>query len=198
VAARGITYLPGLAGERALLARLHAGDEAAYRACYEQHAPALLRVLVRVLKNRAQAEEVLQETFVAAFRNIGDFRGDTRLFTWIASIGVRRALNEIRGEARRRKNQPPPPEEGHSPEPWLLGRDETRKVLALLESMEPAKRLALLLQAQGHSAAEIAEMTGEPRGTILSRLARARAELATRAAAAGITSASWLEEEEGR
>ena len=183
---RGITFLPGAAGERALIARLHAGEESAYRECYERHAPALLRVLVRVLANRALAEEVLQDTFVAAFRNVGDFRGETKLFTWLAGIGVRRALNQLRGDARRAKNLPLPPEEASSPEPWLADRDETRKVLALLDEMEPAKRIALLLQAQGHSAAEIAAMTDEPRGTILSRLARARAELAERAHAAGL------------
>lgn len=197
VSRRGITFLPGVAGERALVARLHAGEDAAYRECYQQHAPALLRVLERVLKNRARAEEVLQETFVAAFRAIGEFRGETKLFTWLAGIGVRRALNEIRSDARRTKNQPPPPDEGHSPEPWLADRDETRKVLALLDAMEPAKRAALLLQAQGHTAAEIAEITGEPRGTILSRIARARAELAERASSAGLGGATGLLEREG-
>jgi RNA polymerase sigma-70 factor (ECF subfamily) len=185
----GVSFLPGAAGERALVARLAAGENAAYRECYDLHAPGLMRVLVRVLRNQALAEEILQETFVAAFRSIGTFRGETRLATWLAGIGVRRALNELRGQSRRTKHLPPAPEgeePGSSPEPWLVDRDETRQVLAILDGMAPAKRLALLLQAEGHTAAEIAAITGEPRGTILSRLARSRAELAERAAAAGL------------
>jgi RNA polymerase sigma-70 factor (ECF subfamily) len=184
---RAVSFLPGPAGERALVAKLVAGEDSAYRECYQLLAPGVMTLLVRVLKNHALAEEVLQDTFIAAFRGIGSFRGETRLFTWVAGIGVRRALNALRDEARRTRNAPPPVEGGHSPEPWLSDRDDVRKVLSLLETMEPPKRLALLLQAEGHTAAEIAAMTGEPRGTILSRLSRGRVELAALAAEAGMT-----------
>src|SRR5437763_5986250 len=81
-----IAFLPGAAGERALIARLVAGDELAYRECYEMHAPRTLRVLLRMLGDRAKAEDVLQETFVAAFKKIGQFRGDAQLGTWITGI----------------------------------------------------------------------------------------------------------------
>jgi RNA polymerase sigma-70 factor (ECF subfamily) len=175
-----------------------AGEDAAYRECYELHAPALMRVLVRVLRNRALAEEILQESFVAAFRKIGQFRGETKLSSWLTGIALRRGLNALRGESRRLKHLPPPPEPETSFEPFLADRDMTRKVLALLDEMEPEKRMALLLQAEGHTAAEIAEMMGEPRGTVLSRLARSRAELVERAAAAGLVEAGeWLKKEGG-
>jgi DNA-directed RNA polymerase specialized sigma24 family protein len=69
--------------------------------------------------------------------------------------------------------------------------------MALLDEMEPPKKLALLLQAEGYSVAEIAEIAGEPRGTILARLSRSRAELSLRMAAAGLvhdeTSAGMLD-----
>jgi RNA polymerase sigma-70 factor (ECF subfamily) len=190
-----VSYLPGPAGERALVARLAAGEETAYRETYELLAPGVMTLLVRVLKNRALAEEVLQDTFIAAFRGIGSFRGETRLFTWVAGIGVRRALNALRDEARRSRGAPPPLEISHTPEPWLGHRDDVRKVLELLETMEPPKRLALLLQAEGHTAAEIAGMTGEPRGTILSRLSRGKAELAALAAEAGLSPLPELDHE---
>lgn len=184
-----IAFLPGPAGDRALVARLEAGEDEAFRECYEAHAPPLLRLLVRVLRNRALAEEVLQETFISAFRGISQFRGETRLATWLTGIALRRGLNALRGESRRERSVPPA-ESSHCPESRLAERDVTRRVLALLDEMDPHKRAVLLLQAEGHTAAEIAAMMHEPRGTILSRLARGRAELAERAAAAGLSSSA--------
>jgi RNA polymerase sigma-70 factor (ECF subfamily) len=189
-----VSFLPGPAGDRALVSRLVAGEDAAFRECYELLAPGVMTLVVRVLKNQALAEEVLQDTFVAAFRGIGTFRGETRLFTWVAGIGVRRALNALRDEGRRTRGTPQVTDIGPSPEPWLADRHDARKVLAILDEMEPPKRLALLLQAEGYTAAEIAAMTGEPRGTVLSRLSRGRAELAERAAQAGMGQIAAVEE----
>ncbi len=193
-----IAYLPGEPGDRALASRLAAGEDDAYRECYQLHAPALMRLLVRVVRNQALAEEILQESFIAAFRNVSQFRGETRLSTWLTGIALRRGLNAIRDEARRGRVAPLQSEAGPSPEPWLADRDATRRILALLDEMDPPKRLALLLQAEGYTAAEIAELTHEPRGTILSRLARARAELAERAAAAGYADLAGLLRREGQ
>jgi len=191
-----VAFLPGVAGDRALVSRLVAGEEDAFRECYQMHAPALMRILIRVVRNQAVAEEIVQETFVAAFRTIGQFRGETRFSTWLAGIALRRGLNSLRGDSRREKHLPPLPEASPSAEPWLVERDTTRRVLALLDEMEPEKKMALLLQAEGYTAAEIAEMSQEPRGTILSRLARGRAELAQKAAAAGLV-VDW-QKKEGR
>ena len=71
-------------------------------------------------------------------------------------------------------------------EPQVEGRDLARKVMVILDRMDPAKKLALLLQAQGYTVAEIAEISAEPRGTILARLSRSRAELSLRMAEAGL------------
>ncbi len=195
-----LSFLRGPAGERALLARLAAGDELAYRELYEQYAPGLMRLLMGVVKNRSLAEEILQETFVAAFKHVASFRGEARLATWLAGIALRRAFNSVRDDGRRLRALPAPDSEcsAPSPEHWLGDRDLTRKILALLEEMEPAKKLALLLQAEGYTAAEIAEVTGEPRGTVLSRLSRGRAELAERVQQAGLAVAGPLFTEEAK
>lgn len=186
-----ILFLPGELGERALRARLIAGEDAAYRECYQQHAPKLMRVLGSILHNKARAEELLQETFVAAFRGIASFRGEVSLGTWLARIATNRAYNAIRDEARVKRTAPPVDEEPVAQmEPRVEGRDLARKVLAILGQMDPAKKLALLLQAEGYTVAEIAEITGEPRGTILARLSRSRAELSLRMAEAGLVTQS--------
>jgi RNA polymerase sigma-70 factor, ECF subfamily len=193
-----VLFLPGALGERALCARLAAGENAAFRECYEQYAPKLMRILVRMLRNHASAEEVLQESFVAAFRNIGQFRGEVGIAAWLTRITVNRAYNAIRDEGRRLKNLPSTPDDtvpGFGSR--VEGRDLARKVIAILNEMDPPKRLALLLSAEGYSVTEIAEISSEPRGTILARLSRGRAELSLRMAAAGLTAkdAPWGMEE---
>ncbi len=182
-----ILFLPGSIGERALRARLVAGEDAAYRECYEQHAAKLLRILVGILRDKARAEELLQETFIAAFRSVARFRGEVGLGTWLARIATNLAYNAIRNEARAKRTAPPMADEPRTcPEPHVEGRDLARKVLAILDQMDAAKRVALLLFAEGYAVAEIAEIAGEPRGTILARLSRSRAELSLRMADAGL------------
>jgi RNA polymerase sigma-70 factor (ECF subfamily) len=184
---KNVLFFPGEIGERALRARLVAGEDAAYRECYQQYASRLMRLLTGILRNKARAEEVLQETFVAAFRSVNGFRGDVSLSTWLARIATNRAYNTIRDDARAKRTAPPPGDEPTSRfEPHVEGRDLARKVLAILDRMDPPKKLALLLQAEGYTVAEIAEVSGEPRGTILARLSRSRAELSLRMIEAGL------------
>jgi RNA polymerase sigma-70 factor, ECF subfamily len=187
---RHILFFPGEIGERAMRARLVAGEDSAYRECYQQYAPKLLRLLIGILRNKARAEEVLQETFIAAFRGITKFRGDVSISTWLARIATNRAYNAIRDESRVKRTAPPPDEEPVC-EPRVEGRDLARKVMAILNQMDPPKKLALLLQAEGYTVAEIAEVSEEPRGTILARLSRSRAELSLRMAQAGLMAESF-------
>ena len=79
----------------------------------------------------------------------------------------------------------------------MEGRDLARKVMGILDQMDPSKKLALLLQAEGSSVAEIAEISEEPRGTILARLSRSRAELSLRMSAAGLVTEQDLATMEG-
>jgi RNA polymerase sigma-70 factor, ECF subfamily len=186
-----ILFLPGKIGERALRARLIAGEDAAYRECYQQYAPKLLRLLTGILRNQARAEKLLQESFVAAFRGIAGFRGEVSLSTWLARSATNRAYNASRDNARAKRTAPPPDGEPVAClQQHVEGRDLARKVLAILDQMEPAKKIALLLQAEGYTVAEIAEISGEPRGTILARLSRSRAELSLRMIEAGLATES--------
>ncbi len=182
-----ILFFPGELGERALRARLVAGEDAAYRDCYQQYAPKLMRLLMGILRDKARAEEVLQEAFISAFQSIARFRGEASISSWLARIATNRAYNAIRDEARKKRTAPPPGEEAVARfEPQVEGRDLGRRVMAILDRMDPSKKLALLLQAEGYTVAEIAEISEEPRGTILARLSRSRAELSLRMAEAGL------------
>ena len=157
---------------------MRAGEEQAYRDCYDLHAPRTLALLIRVLRNQAKAEEILQETFVAVFRKIRQYRGDAPFGAWIRGIAVRRALNALRDDSRRIPSGSDGPEGvGGDVEGDLARRDLARRLLAMLDRLTEDKRLAILLYAEGYTAAEIGEMTGAPRATALARIARGRAEL---------------------
>lgn len=79
-----------------LLARMHAGDKNACAACVEAHAPGLYRLALRIVRDEAAAEDVVQETFLNAFRAIGSFDGRARLNTWLYRIAYNAALGHLR------------------------------------------------------------------------------------------------------
>jgi RNA polymerase sigma-70 factor (ECF subfamily) len=160
---------------------MQAGDEAAFREAYDTLAPSLMRLLERYLGRAALAEEVLQESFVTAFRRIGSFRGEAQLSTWLTTIALRRAQNALRGEARREKSErtldPPSEASGPLPDDSLARSQERARIEGMLASLPEETRLALLLTAEGFTAQEISDMTCAPRGTILSRIFRGRITL---------------------
>jgi RNA polymerase sigma-70 factor (ECF subfamily) len=146
----------------------------------------VLRFLSRFLRDRALAEDALQETFLAAFKNVGSLRRATSLRAWLGSIAVRKALNLHRASKRRSRVEAQASPSGPEPHPDPGVRDLAQRVLSLIQQLNPEKRLALLLVSEGYNSAEIAEITSEQRNTVLSRIFRARLELAKLAVAAGI------------
>ncbi|WP_216836342.1 sigma-70 family RNA polymerase sigma factor [Falsiroseomonas tokyonensis] len=85
------------AGEAALMARVAAGEEAAFRLLAERHAPPLLRFADRMLRNRAEAEEVVQEVLWRLWRQAGRFDAERgRLATWLHAIAWRLCLDRLR------------------------------------------------------------------------------------------------------
>ena len=99
--------MPSLTTERAtlcvmfvddgdLIDRLRTGDDLAFEELVEHHAAPLLAVTRRILHNEEEARDAVQETFVAAFRNIGDFQEESRVSTWLHRIAVNCALMKLR------------------------------------------------------------------------------------------------------
>ena len=82
--------------ERALLARIQAGDKAACAECIEQHSAGVYRLALRLMRNEAEAEDVVQETFISAFKGIDSFQGHSRLATWLYRIAHNVALMRLR------------------------------------------------------------------------------------------------------
>lgn len=183
--------------EAAFVQRLVAGDEAAFHHLYRQHAGDVFRLASRFVHSDAEAEEVVQEVFIAAFRYVDRFRGQSRLKTWLYRITVNRALKRQRWWRRRREVGPerlpqravalPPPDVR------VADRQALDIVASLLEGLESRKRTVLILhELEGLDTQQIAEILGCPRSTVLTRLSRARHEVIRRARKAGVS----LEESE--
>ncbi|HYH82099.1 MAG TPA: sigma-70 family RNA polymerase sigma factor [Longimicrobium sp.] len=82
-----------------LLERLRAGDEAAFEQLVREQTPVLLRVARRLLRSEDEARDAVQDAFIAAFRGLPRFRGESRLGTWIYRIAVNAALARLRARA---------------------------------------------------------------------------------------------------
>jgi RNA polymerase sigma-70 factor (ECF subfamily) len=80
-----------------LLARIRAGDKSACDLCIEKHGPSLYRLALRLLNNEADAEDVVQESFLNAFNAIDSFEGRSDLGTWLYRITYNNVLMRLRG-----------------------------------------------------------------------------------------------------
>lgn len=171
---------------------LHAavnGDPAAFRALIDRHAEGLLRLARTLSRNRADAEDVLQETLLGAYRGMHNFAARSTVKTWLMHILTRQALKAWRRRRRDRANRMV------SDDAALNAIAASAKanggydidVMRILESLPPTHREVLVLkELRGLSLDEIAQMLAVPRGTIDSRLSRARAEMRQR-----ITRRGW-------
>lgn len=176
-----ITHLlNGPGAERQLVEGLLRGEEGCYRQLYEVFAPRLRALLQRIFRDPALVDDAVQATFLAVFQKIEQFGGRSSLFTWMTRIGLNKAGHLARKQARTRRlaeaiesgDVPATPEQQGS------DREHHRQLEALIAALPLEKRSALLLfEVEGFSVQEIADVTGEPRGTVLARLSRTRAEL---------------------
>ena len=160
------------ADEMRLIARLRAGDQQAMSELYDRYGKVVYAVALRVLQDAAAAEDVLQDVFLQLWRNPDAFdasRGS--LAAWLAVIARHRSIDRLR------KRRPEMDIEEcvitSGPDP----RDETERALVVekvrgaLAEMNPDQRSALELAFfQGLTHSEIAEKTGEPLGTIKTRI----------------------------
>src|SRR5262245_2940691 len=88
--------------EAGLVARIARGEQHAFEAMMRHHNTRLFRVARAILKDDAAAEDALQDSYLDAFRRIGEFRGDARLATWLRRIVINRALVRLRRGRRDR------------------------------------------------------------------------------------------------
>jgi RNA polymerase sigma-70 factor (ECF subfamily) len=169
-----------------LLSRAHRGDARAIDELLARHEKQVYRFGLRMCGNEEDARDVLQETLLAAFRGIGEFRGDARLSTWLYQI-ARSFCTKAR---RRGVGEPERHQELEAPEVRSMASDETppdarahaRQIGRILQSAilalpEASREVVVLRDVEGLSAEEAAGIVGVEVGALKSRLHRARLEL---------------------
>jgi RNA polymerase sigma-70 factor (ECF subfamily) len=172
--------------EAALLARLRAGDEDAFREFVDAYRDRIVTVVARVAGAGADAEDLAQDTFIKAFGAIDRFRGNSALFTWLYRIAVNTARDHV--ESRRRRPTVPlhdehghphdPPDRAEAPADTLVRRERAAAVRSALEQLpEPFRTTLILREMEGNSYEQVAEILGISIGTVESRIFRARCKL---------------------
>ncbi len=185
--------VPPPADEAEIIRRCLAGDERAHRELMRRYERPVFSVALRMLRQREDAEDVTQETFVRMFRALARYDPTRPFSSWLFTITSRLCIDLL----RRRKIRPVPlvrqeagsseeetvdvPDTAPGPDVTAQHQEEERNVQDLIDSLPPHYRIVVLLRHQQDLAYEdIAEQLGLPLGTVQARIHRARALLAQR------------------
>jgi RNA polymerase sigma factor (sigma-70 family) len=178
-------------GESQLLERfLHRRDEAAFQAIVERHGPMVLGVCRRVLRDRHDAEDAFQATFLLLARKAGTIRGNGLLGPWLYRVAHRVAVRASLGSARRRGRERPDAEaasEAPAPDGSPADRDLPLAIHEELARLPEKYRVPVTLcYLEGLTHEEAAARLRWPVGTVKGRLSRARNRLRDRLAVRGL------------
>ena len=169
-----------------LLERARDGDLDAFNDLVTLYQDQLFALVVRMVPDRDQASDAVQEAFFSAYRNLTSFRGGS-VKSWLNRICVNAAMDQQRAK-KRRPVQPypelddetwqPPAGAEADPERTALDGERTRVLGRALAEITDDQRAAIVLyDVEGYDYAEIAEMTGVSLGTVKSRIHRGRLAL---------------------
>jgi RNA polymerase sigma-70 factor (ECF subfamily) len=177
--------------EAELVAACLAGDVAAQRVLFRREYPRVNATIYRILGpgGSTVVDDLVQETFIAVFRGLAKFRGESRLSTWIDRIAVRVAFDHVRTRGRipvslaLAGEDLPEFRDASIPDAQAIAREGLRRLYGALAQLTPEARVAFSLYAiDGRSIAEIAKLIGTSVVTAKLRIWRARRELMKRAA----------------
>jgi RNA polymerase sigma-70 factor (ECF subfamily) len=174
--------------DQLLVERVQAGERQAFDLLVAKYQRRLMRLVSRIVHDPAEAEDVVQETFIKAYRAIRHFRGDSAFYTWLYRIGINTAKNFLASQSRRTPTSTENDAEQaesfdsgeqlrdiNTPESVLASQQIARTVNAAMDALPLDLRTAIVLrEIEGMSYEEIADIMACPIGTVRSRIFRAR------------------------
>lgn len=170
--------LPPRPTDADLLARHVAGSAAAFGDLIDRHSDRLWAVALRIVRDRDEAADVVQEATIKAFRAAPGFRGHAEVSTWLHRIVVNTALDSLRRSARD-DVVAAEPEDPPDPRDRMAARDVELDVAAALAALPDDQRAAVVLvDLEGFSVDDAAAILDCPPGTVKSRCFRGRRRLA--------------------
>ncbi|MDB5804716.1 MAG: polymerase sigma factor [Betaproteobacteria bacterium] len=178
--------------DQQLVARAQQGEKQAFELLVAKYQRKLLRLISRLVRDPAEAEDVAQDAFIKAYRALPQFRGDSAFYTWLYRIGVNTAKNYLVSQGRRPPSSTEKDNEEaetfedadalrdiNTPESILLSKEIATTVNAAMAKLPEELRTAISLrEIEGLSYDEISEVMNCPIGTVRSRIFRAREAIA--------------------
>lgn len=178
--------------DQQLVERVQRGDQRAFALLVEKYQRKLGRLLGRMIRDPAEVEDVVQESFIKAYRALPNFRGDSAFYTWLYRIGINTAKNHLVAMGRRPNltsdievEDAENFEDGDelrtvdTPESELMSKEIAKTVKDAMEALpEELKSAITLREIEGLSYEEIAGLMNCPIGTVRSRIFRAREAIA--------------------
>jgi RNA polymerase sigma-70 factor (ECF subfamily) len=170
-----------------LVKRVQRGDSAAFDLLVRKYQHRIVALIGRYVADWSECQDVAQETFLRAYRALGNFRGDAQFYTWLHRIAVNTAKNHLVANNRR-----PPTDDidvgdaeqfesglrlrdNDTPERELMRQQMEQTVMRAVEALPDELRTAITLrEVDGLSYEEIAQRMDCPIGTVRSRIFRAR------------------------
>ncbi len=174
--------------DQMLVVRAQQGDKKAFGLLVEKYHRKLGRLLGRMIRDQAEVEDVVQESFIKAYRALPNFRGDSAFYTWLYRIGINTAKNYLVSQGRRPQVMQEVEiedvenfESGYemrttdTPETALMTKQIAQTVNDTVANLPEELRTAITLrEIEGLSYEEIATLMQCPIGTVRSRIFRAR------------------------
>jgi len=182
------------ASDTSLVQRVQRGDRGAFDALVLKYQHKVVKLVMRYVRNPAEAEDVAQEAFIKAYRALPNFRGDSAFYTWLYRIAINTAKNAIVARDRNPVDfdldltDPDEPydmqnrlKDPDTPEGLVLTDEIRSTVNAAMEALPEDLRTAIVLrELEGLSYEDIAARMGCPVGTVRSRIFRAREAIDSR------------------
>ena len=179
---------PERAIDQKLVEKAQRGDKKAFGVLVEKYNKKLTRLLSRMVRDQSEIEDIVQDSFIKAYRAINNFRGDSAFYTWLYRIGINTAKNHLVSLGRRPKAMNSVEiedienfDDGHemrsleTPETSMMTNEIVVTVNQAIEFLPDDLRQAISLrEMDGLSYEEIADIMDCPIGTVRSRIFRAR------------------------
>ena len=163
-------------GSGDVIRRAQTGDMDAFEMLYREHSPRVYALCLRLCGTKADATELMQDTFIRAWRGLGSFRGESAFSSWLHRLAVNAMLESARSEKRRTARVLPMEDPGSI---GAIARSESPDLQMDLEraiaSLPQGARIAFILhEIEGYKHEEIAAQLGIAPGTVKAQLHRAR------------------------
>ena len=183
---------PERAIDQKLVQKAQRGDKKAFGMLVEKYQRRLNRLLSRMVRDQSEIEDIVQDSFIKAYRAINNFRGDSAFYTWLYRIGINtaknhlvklgkrpKAMNEVDIEEIENFEDAPDLRNHETPESTMMSSEIVASVNQTIAALPSELREAISLrEMDGLSYEEIADLMNCPIGTVRSRIFRAREVIA--------------------